>query len=454
MITSIDCEKLIVSFCMQGRSATQLVAEKQTVDEGDFSDTDLRILYGTCVALYGQKKEVNALQVQNFLNSKVLDTHFLGKPEGKKQRIEKLISLSEEIAKDFNFLKQLTDPYTACNTIKTEAKRRKTISTIHEVHQQILSTDSLDTVLQHSIGELLELQKKFIGSKGYISVNEAIAETEQLIDAEMNGKIIRLRTGIPSVDKMIHGLENGALYVLAAEEKVGKSFLAGQIALNISKEKIPVGIISMEMKPTELIRRFSGASKWHTFDKQKKAIEQFKRERSNTPLYIKSGSGNSIKIISTIQDMVNSHHVQCIIVDYLQLVDVKTKGNDIRVNEVNNFVSALKGAAQDLNIPIILISAVLNKQVANNRDKKPTPADLRDSGRIANDCDVLLFLWKPEEDMPEYLELFVSRGRNGEYGKCSFILNKDTLRLEETTLREEVPLQEYIPKKSSFGKKW
>lgn len=453
MITTIDCEKLLVAFCLQGRNATQYIAETNGVDEEDFSDKDLQLLFASCCSLYSLKKEINALEVQQFLRNVVSDNHFLGR-QTKQEKIESLITLTEDIAKDFPFLKQLTDPITACNFVKNEARKRKIIDALHKLHSKTLSTNEIESTLETGIAELMALQKTMISNKNFVSIKEAIAETKKQIADEKAGKIIRFSTGFSGIDSMIKGIDKGALYVLSAEEKIGKSLLAGQIALNTAKQNISTGIISMEMKESQIIRRFSGASKWIALDEQQKAVEKFENECSTVPLFIRSGSATGNKILSSAREMVNKKKIQILIVDYLQLVDVKGTKDEIRVNEINTFVSSLKGLAQDLNIGIILISAVLNKQIGQRSSRKPMPSDLRDSGRIANDCDVLLFLWKPQEETePNYLELFIPLGREGESRNCGLFLNTQTLRLEETTLREEVPLKEYKPK-SNYGKNW
>ncbi len=447
MMTSIDCEKLLVATCLQGRDATRLVAETNGVEEEDFGDRDLQLLFASCLSLYVQKNEVNALAVQQFMHSGVTDNHFLGRLT-KEEKIEVLITLAEDIAKDFPFLKQLTDLFTACNFVKNEARKRRVVEMIHRFHQKILTCESVENTLDSGIAELMALQKTTINNKNFVSIGEAIKETRTQIADEKAGKKVRLSTGFSDIDEMLKGIEKGFLYVLSAEEKVGKSLLAGQIAMNVAKSGIPVGVVSMEMKESQLIRRFSGASKWISLDDQAKALDQFEKAWSRVPLFIRAGSATGSKILSSAREMVNKENVQLVIVDYLQLVDVKGTKADIRVNEINSFVSSLKGLASDLNIGVILISAVLNKQITQRGSRKPIPSDLRDSGRLAYDCDVLLFLWKPEEETePDYLELFVPYGRDGEREKCGLFLNSKIPRLEQTTLREEVSLKMYKPRK-------
>jgi replicative DNA helicase len=126
--------------------------------------------------------------------------------------------------------------------------------------------------------------------------------------------------------------------------------------------------------------------------------------------------------------------IKLLIFDYLQLV--KLGGKDKRVDEINETVAGLKTFAMTFDIPVIVVSATNNKQITDRMTRKPIPADLRDSGRIANDCDVLMFLWSPNaESDRSYRELFISRGRNGESGSVGLTLNTSALRFEETPLK-------------------
>jgi replicative DNA helicase len=133
-------------------------------------------------------------------------------------------------------------------------------------------------------------------------------------------------------------------------------------------------------------------------------------------------------------------------VDYLQLIELL--GRD-RVNEINDLVSRLKGLAMDLEIPVVLVAAVLNKQINHRADRKPCPADVRDTGRLANDADCLMFLWKPDEEDENYLELFVSRSRYSKPGRVGLYLNPESLKLSQVTPRdaEEVPLKQWQGKR-------
>ena len=176
------------------------------------------------------------------------------------------------------------------------------------------------------------------------------------------------------------------------------------------------------------------------------ALKHFKEEIGNSPLFIRDGSASYSKVITLTHKLYAEKNIGLLIVDYLQLIELQGKD---RVNEINDFVSKLKGLAMDLQIPIVLVAAVLNKQINNRADRKPSPADIRDTGRLANDADCLLMLWKPDEQDENYLELFVARSRYSKLGKVGLCIDSETLKLSSTPLREqgETPLKQFQGKR-------
>ena len=233
---------------------------------------------------------------------------------------------------------------------------------------------------------------------------------------------------------------------------MGKSLLSNQIALYNANKNIPVGIVSMEMSAREIIKRYAGISQWAVPHEKMQSLEAFKTEGKGKPIYFRQGGASTRTLFSILQHLVTEKKCRLIVLDYLQLIQLCER-NKNTVDEINTALSDLKSFAIENQIPIILVSAVLTKAVAGKNVKKPSRADIVGTGRAINDCDCMLMLWTPEEHERRSIEIFVEHGRNGENGKAGLYL-ADNLRLIPSTLREETPLKEYIPKKSSFGGKW
>lgn len=449
-MTTIEAEKLLIAYSLQGRDATRFIADTNGLAEDDISDNQLRMIFGCCIALYSLRKEVDALSVQNYLRENVHEIHFTGKD--KKQELERLETLCTDIASDFPFLKLLASPYSAIQFVKEEAQRRKVMERIFYIGDKVQSGGDVETILNVGISELLSLSHSIqnITQKNYVTLSDAIKEAEEEIKVELSGEVNWLSTGLPDVDRMIHGLHNERLYIIGAEAKVGKSLLSNQIALHNAKKNISVGIVSMEMSAREIVKRFAGISQWSNPENKQQTLETFKQETKGKPIYFRQGGTSTKSLFSILQNLVSEKKCKLIVLDYLQLIQLSEKSRNA-VDEINTVLSELKSFAVENQIPIILVCALLTKQIANKSNKKPSRADVAGTGRAINDCDCMLMMWNPEEEDKKNIEIFVEHGRNGEQGKTGLLLT-DELQLVPTILRE-AKLKEYKPK-TSYGKNW
>ena len=445
-MTPIEAEKLLIAYSLQGRDATRMIADTQGLAEDDISDSQLRMIYGSCIALYSQRKEVDALSVQTYLRENVHELHFTGKD--KKQELERLETLCTDIAAEFQFLKQLASPYSAIQFVKKEAQRRKVMEKIFYIGDKVQNGGDVETILNIGISELLSLSHSIqnVAQTNYKTLPEAIKEAEEEIKVELSGKVNYLSTGLPEVDTMIHGLHNERLYAVGAEAKVGKSLLSNQIALFNAKKNISVGIVSMEMSAREIVKRFAGISQWSNPEEKQRTLETFKQEAKGKPIYFRQGGTSTKTLFSILQNLVSEKKCKLIVLDYLQLIQLSEKNRNA-VDEINTVLSELKSFAVENQIPIILVCALLTKQIANKSSKKPTRADIAGTGRAINDCDCMLMMWTPVEEEKKNIEIFVEHGRNGEHGKTGLLLT-ETLKLVPTTLIEK-KLKEY--KQSSYS---
>jgi replicative DNA helicase len=452
MITSIEAEKLLVASCLQGRKATLFIAHSSGISEDDFSDKHLRMIFDVCLALALQRKEVDALAVQSYLRSNVDSIYFAGKD--KQKELEAVESLCKEVAADYESLKRLASPYTACEFVKREAQRRKVMEKVFKLSDRLQSGTDVGAILNDGITDLLSVSHSIqnLRQTNYLSLTDAIGEAEKEIQDELAGKVNWLSTGLLEVDKLIHGLHDECLYIIAAEAKVGKSLLSNQIALYNAIKGIPVGIVSMEMSGREIAKRYAGISRWASPQEKLQTLESFKAEAKGKPLFFRQGGASSKSLFSILQQLVNDRKCKLLILDYLQLIQL-TEKNRNAVDELNSVLAQLKSFAVENQVPIILVSAILTKVVAGKSIKKPSRADIAGTGRAINDCDCMLMLWNPEEEERKLIEIFVEHGRNGETGKASLFLN-DKLRLVPSTREANViPLEGNKPK-SSYGGRW
>jgi len=310
--------------------------------------------------------------------------------------------------------------------IKQKAVRRQLLkimtSAIADTHNPAGNATEL---VEGVLSKIMELQANGNSSKEDQNLSEALYSSLADLEARQ-GKGRGIPTGFCDIDRLTGGLQPGDLLVLAARPAMGKTALALNLADNISANGVPVGFFSLEMSKEQLINRILARhSKIHgsRFRKADFSSEEWGRihEASQrihkNPLIIADGPDLSISEIRAMaRRMKARHNVKVVVVDYLQLI----RGDDSRsrVEEVSSISRGLKLMARELDVTVLALSQ-LNRQLEARNNKHPILADLRDSGAIEQDADIVAFIYRDEVYHPESrdagtAELIISKHRNGE----------------------------------------
>ena len=290
----------------------------------------------------------------------------------------------------------------------------------------------------------------------------AVQPVAELVDRAMvrieeccnhKSAVTGLATGFPDLDTMTNGLQPSNMIVIAARPSVGKTSLAFNIAENIVlNQKVPVGFFSLEMTADELILRAlcscarvnsrsicSGYMRETDFPKLTSAAGKLRK----STLYIDDTGGLSImQLRARARRMVQRHHVKLIIVDYLQLLNSQTKrAKENRQQEISDISNGIKALAKELKIPIIILSQ-LNRDIEKGGWRKPRLSDIRESGAVEQDGDVIAFLYKPEGDDDTHedavpITLFIAKQRNGPTGDVNLTFLKPFTRFESAAKVDE-----------------
>lgn len=274
----------------------------------------------------------------------------------------------------------------------------------------------------------------------FMPLRELLTEAFERIDElhKEGGKLRGIPSGFIDLDKKLAGLQRSNLVILAARPSVGKTSLALDIARHIAvKEKAPVGIFSLEMSKEELTDRLLCAQadvdlwKLRTgklSDRESGGMSDFSKlgnafgVLSESPLYIDDTAVLTINEVRTkARRMQAEHNLGMLVIDYLQLMESSGNKNvDNRVQEVAEISRGLKSIARELNIPVIALSQ-LSRAVEQRQKPVPKLADLRESGAIEQDADVVMFLYreelyKPETPRQHITEVHIAKHRNGPTG--------------------------------------
>jgi replicative DNA helicase len=277
----------------------------------------------------------------------------------------------------------------------------------------------------------------------FTPVRAALADSFDRLDElhKLSDGLRGVPTGFKDIDNILAGLQKSNLIILAARPGVGKTSLALNIAQHVAVTlKRPVGMFSLEMSKEELVDRLLTAQAdidaWK-LKTGKLSDEDFNRfsnamgELAEVPLYIDDTPALSILEMRTkARRLQVEYGVDLLIIDYLQLA--RSRNLENRVQEVSEISQGFKNLARELKIPVLALSQ-LSRSVEQRGVKRPQLSDLRESGSIEQDADVVLFLWREEDDDPEpgkplNITLDVAKHRNGPLGSVKLSFHGDRVR--------------------------
>lgn len=293
-------------------------------------------------------------------------------------------------------------------------------------------------------GELMKLTDDAV-SNDLVSIESILTESYDRMEElhRDKDKLRGVKTGFRDLDKMTAGLQKSDLIILAARPAMGKSTLAQNIAFNVaSKEKKAVLIFNLEMSNSQTVDRMlaeaSGVDSWNIrtgnlTDDDFSKISEAMAEMSEAPIFFDDTSGMNIMEMRTkARRQAHKTPLGLIVVDYLQLMSGSKNYGDNRVQEISEISRGLKLIARELDVPVLALSQ-LSRSVEARPDKRPLLSDLRESGSIEQDADIVMFLYRedyynPESDRQHIAELILGKHRNGPTGRIELYFHPERLR--------------------------
>ncbi len=411
----LEAERAVLAALLLNDEYVSQLAELLAAD--DFYYPPHKILYQVILDLAQQHKRIDLIMLQNELTKRgQLDT--IG-------GIVFLMSLQEDIP-SMGLLGQ------HARIIKEKSVLRDLITSASGIITQCYNQneEAIDAVLDHAEKTIFQISNKR-STQSFVQINIWLKKTFQyLSNIKNHGKGI---TGIPSgyakLDELSSGFQNGDFIVLAARPSMGKTALALTMATHAAAQGNAVGFFSLEMSAEQLSLRMLAAESSIAHHNIRNAtitsdewleLTSVAGRLAQMKLFIDDTAMLSIMDLRTkARKLKMEHGLQFLVVDYLQLIH-STKRHENRHQEVSEISRSLKALAKELNIPIIALSQ-LSRAVDSRMDKRPMLSDLRESGAIEQDADLIMFLYRDvvynaDTENPALSEVIVGKQRNGPTG--------------------------------------
>ncbi|MDF9829524.1 replicative DNA helicase [Parabacteroides sp. PF5-6] len=379
------------------------------------------------------------------------------------------------------YISQLTSKVASTAHIEYHARiiaqkylARELIAFSSQVQNQAFDdTVDVDDLMQEAEGKLFEISQRNV-KKDVTQINPVIGEALEMLQKAYNQKegLSGVRTGFEGLDKITSGWQKSDLIIIAARPAMGKTAFVLSMAKNMAVQfNTPVALFSLEMSNVQLVNRLivnvcelpgekikSGRLEEHEWQQ----LDFKLKELYDAPIYVDDTPSLSVFELRTkARRLVREHGISCIIIDYLQLMNASGMNFGSREQEVSMISRSLKGLAKELNIPIIALSQ-LNRGVENrqgNEGKRPQLADLRESGAIEQDADMVCFIHRPEyykilEDergnsLKGIAEIIIAKHRNGATGDVRLKFRNEYAKF--TNVDEDVSFMEYSSSMNTMG---
>lgn len=315
---------------------------------------------------------------------------------------------------------------------KKELLRRLIETSTHIMEVAYEEEDTLESILEEAEKSVYEITTKGGSSDRLIGFSDMIDETWARIEklADSTGGMRGVPSGFKDLDNKLSGFQPSDLIILAARPSVGKTSLVLDFARNAAvKNGIPVAIFSLEMSKEQLVDRMLSAQSqvdgWKlrtanlSLDDEFQRLQQGMHELMKAPIYVDDKAANNILNMRSVLRRLNTDKpIGLIIVDYLQLMST-SKQYDSMVNQVTEISRSLKGLAKEFNAPVIALSQL--SRAVESRGGRPRLSDLRDSGSIEQDADVVMFIHREdkygeESERKNIVEICIEKHRNGPTG--------------------------------------
>ncbi len=418
---NVEAERSVIGSMLMDRDAIMIASEILTGD--DFYHRQYGIIFETMAEMYGQDEPVDLVTLQNRLRSK---------------------DVPEEIS-SMEFARELFDDVSTsanvkyyANIVAEKATLRKLIKINEEVNNLCYGgAEPLEEILDQTEKKVFDLvQRRNTGE--FVPIRQVVLTAIQRIEAasRTKGNVTGLATGFKDLDYQTSGFQQSDLILIAARPSMGKTAFALNIAQYMAfRRNETVAIFSLEMSKEQLVNRMlsmeSGVDaqklrNGNLTDSEWERLVEGAEGVAGSNLIIDDTPGITLaELRSKCRKYKLEHKLGIVMIDYLQLMSGSGKRTDSRQQEISDISRGLKSLARELNVPVVALSQ-LSRAVEQRPDHRPMLSDLRESGAIEQDADVVMFLYRDayynkDSDMKNLAEIIVAKQRNGPIGTINLL---------------------------------
>jgi replicative DNA helicase len=438
---NLEAEASLLGAILIDSDAIVKIADIVSVD--DFYDERHQYIYQAVKSLYDKHSPVDVLTLSDQLkNSELLEA--VGGP-----------AYLTELT---NFVPTATHVEQYATIVAQKALRRRLIKASQDIANiGFDEQQDLQALIEQAESRLFEVSQRHT-KQDVISLETILSESFDRLEElhKDKGKIRGITTGFKDMDNILAGFQRSDLFVLAARPSMGKTALSLNLAHNVAVQThLPVLIFSLEMSKEQLVDRMLAAEAsidaWNLrtgnlSDTDYEKLAHAYGTLAEAPIYIDDSPGITVSDMRTkARREAHQHELGLVIVDYLQLMSGGTRfgseGN--RVQEISEISRGLKGLARELNVPVLALSQ-LSRSVESRSPQIPQLADLRESGSIEQDADIVAFIYReeyynPETDRKNITDIFIKKHRNGPTGAVELYFDKEKQRFRTLDTRHSDP---------------
>ena len=425
--SSYEAEKSVLAAILLNDENLTLVSD--ILKSSDFSNKQNSIIYQTIIDIAQSNKKIDLLVLQDYLNSKKLLDEVGG--------LAYLIELQEDIPSIGLVVQH-------AKIVKDKSILRDLISSAADIISTCYDQDldQIEGVLDNAEKKIFQISNK-LAPTSFVQLDILLKKTFQNLAQVKNSRegVTGIPSGFAKFDEMTSGMQKGDLLILAARPSMGKTALALNIAMNAWHSGANIGVFSLEMSSEQLVLRMLSAESQIPYQKIRNAavtsdewmdLTNTAAVLADAKIFIDDSPGLSIlELRAKARKLKSQANIQLLVIDYLQLIN-STSRYENRTQEISAISRSLKALAKELNIPVLALSQ-LSRSLEGRMDKRPMLSDLRESGAIEQDGDVIFFIYRdvvynPDTQDPHIAEVIIGKQRNGPTGTLNVKFRGDITR--------------------------